>query len=141
MFADPRQEKFVNRAEERILKENTFPPGIRTYHIEGHVILGQLDEYSVFFNSKFESGNLRQVFKVLEKTFITPEQIKASRNEALEAAAAAALLAANAATEAGEKVELPQLSNGPKKKLEVPVEVQPGAKKRPSDLAASDSKN
>ena len=59
----------------------------------------------------------------------------------MEAAAAAALLAANAATEAGEKVELPQLSNGPKKKLEVPVEVQPGAKKRPSDLAASDSKN
>lgn len=86
----------MNRAEERILKDNVFPQGLRKFHIEGQVMLGQLDEYSVFFNSKFESGNLRQVFKVLEKTYITHDQIIASRNEAAEAAAAAALLAANA---------------------------------------------
>ena len=28
MFADPKQEKFVSRAEERILKRNTFPAGL-----------------------------------------------------------------------------------------------------------------
>ena len=95
-----------------------------------------MDEYFVFFNSKFESGNLRQVFKVLEKTYITQEQILASRNEAAEAAAAAALLAANAAVEAGAFPELPVIPTGPKpKKVEEPVSA--GQKKRAGQVSQS----
>ena len=33
------------------------------YDIEGKIMIAKPNERSVFFNAKFESGNLRQVFK------------------------------------------------------------------------------
>jgi hypothetical protein len=39
MFCDPTQEKFVNTAEEKILKGNVWPDGIKKFHIEGHIII------------------------------------------------------------------------------------------------------
>ena len=35
MFADPRQEKFVNHAEKRILLSNEWPDGYKKFKIEG----------------------------------------------------------------------------------------------------------
>lgn len=74
MFRDPKQEKFVSSAEERILKNNVWPDGMKKYHIEGHIILGSVDDSTIFFNSKFETGNLRQVFKAVPKSNNTPAQ-------------------------------------------------------------------
>jgi hypothetical protein len=66
MFSDPRQEKFVSPAEQRILKGTAWPDGMKKFHIEGHVMLAKVEDSTVFFNSKFESANLRQVFKANE---------------------------------------------------------------------------
>lgn len=38
---------------------------MRTFDIEGHIQLDTVTEDTVFFNSKFESGNLRQAFKAV----------------------------------------------------------------------------
>jgi hypothetical protein len=62
MWRDPRQEKFVNRAEERILKGTEWPDGMKKFTIEGQILLANVQEDTVFFNAKFETGNLRQVF-------------------------------------------------------------------------------
>lgn len=40
------------------------PPARRAFEIEGYIQLDTVTDESVFFNSKFESGNLRQAFKV-----------------------------------------------------------------------------
>lgn len=40
------------------------PPAKRVFEIEGYIQLDRVTEETVFFNSKFESGNLRQAFKV-----------------------------------------------------------------------------
>ena len=72
MFCDPKQEKFVKPVEEQILKGHEWPDGMRKYLIEGHIILGQVEENTVFFNSKFETANLRQVFKAEPKGNKTP---------------------------------------------------------------------
>jgi len=40
------------------------PPAKRQFDIEGYIQLDTITEETVFFNSKFESGNLRQAFKV-----------------------------------------------------------------------------
>jgi hypothetical protein len=71
-FFDPMQEKFVNTAEEKIFKNNVWPDGMKKYHIEGQIILANVDDSTIFFNSKFESGNLRQVFKSVPKGVQTP---------------------------------------------------------------------
>ena len=64
MFADPSRERFVSQAEEKILKENEWPDGMRKYRIDGHIMIASVDENSVFFNAKFETANLSQVFRV-----------------------------------------------------------------------------
>ena len=38
---------------------------MKTWEIEGHIIIAKVQPRTVFFNSKFESGNLRQCFKVM----------------------------------------------------------------------------
>ena len=45
-----------------IIKER--PPAKRQFDIEGYIMLDNVTEETVFFNSKFESGNLRQAFRV-----------------------------------------------------------------------------
>ena len=65
MWADPRQEKFVNKAEEKILKSNKWPAGMKKWHTEGHIMIAKVMPNTVFFNSKFETANLRQCFKVV----------------------------------------------------------------------------
>jgi hypothetical protein len=37
---------------------------MRHFTIEGYIQLDSVTEETIFFNSKFESGNLRQAFKV-----------------------------------------------------------------------------
>ena len=39
-------------------------PPMRQFNIEGYIQLDIVREETIFFNSKFESGNLRQAFKV-----------------------------------------------------------------------------
>ena len=70
--------RFVNRAEERILKENVWPEGLRKYHIEGHIMLSKCTDRTVFFNSQFETGNLRQVFIHDPKKMLRAESFKPS---------------------------------------------------------------
>ena len=36
----------------------------RKYTVEGLIEVGEVSESTIFFNSKFESGNLRQAFRV-----------------------------------------------------------------------------
>ena len=70
--------RFVNRAEERILKENVWPEGMRKYLIEGNIMLGKCTEKTVFFNSQFETANLRQVFVHDPKKMLKAESFKPS---------------------------------------------------------------
>jgi len=37
---------------------------MRKYNIDGHIMIAKVDDNSVFFNSKFETANLSQVFRV-----------------------------------------------------------------------------
>lgn len=57
-WADPLREKFVSQAEEKIFKDNDWPDGMRKYNIDGHIMIANVDDGSVFFNSKFETANL-----------------------------------------------------------------------------------
>ena len=41
------------------------------FDIDGDIIIDTVTEESIFFNSKFESGNLRQVFKVPKNNLLT----------------------------------------------------------------------
>jgi hypothetical protein len=49
----------INNAEKKVFQDNIFPQGLRKFNIEGNIMLGKIEEKTVFFNSKFESGNLR----------------------------------------------------------------------------------
>ena len=49
-------------SERKVFQSNVFPEGLRKFRIEGNIMLGKILDKTVFFNSKFESGNLRQVF-------------------------------------------------------------------------------
>mmetsp|Transcript_7340 Transcript_7340/g.11502 ORF Transcript_7340/g.11502 Transcript_7340/m.11502 type:complete len:106 (+) Transcript_7340:190-507(+) len=86
MFSDPRQERFVSKQEEKILTENQWPDGMKKFFIEGHIVLARVDERTVFFNSKFETGNLRQVFRGdnLDPASFYPESSGANPAAALE---------------------------------------------------------
>ena len=55
--------RYANKAEEKILKDNNWSQGFVKYDIEGKIMVAKPNDRSVFFNAKFESGNLRQVFK------------------------------------------------------------------------------
>eukprot|EP00347_Sterkiella_histriomuscorum_P023142 403335786 len=48
----------------KIKLEKSLLTDLRSFDIEGHIQLDNVTEHQVFFNSKFESGNLRQAFKV-----------------------------------------------------------------------------
>ena len=72
MFCDPSQEKFVKSAEEQILKGHDWPDGMRKFKIEGQIMIAKVEDNTVFFNSKFESANLRQVFNAVPKGNQTP---------------------------------------------------------------------
>ncbi len=37
---------------------------MRAFDIDGYILLDSVNEETVFFNSKFESANLRQAFKI-----------------------------------------------------------------------------
>lgn len=43
---------------------NDWPQGLVKFDIEGKIMIAKPTERSVFFNAKFETGNLRQVFKM-----------------------------------------------------------------------------
>ena len=49
------------------MRGNVWPKGLIEFNIEGEIVIPAMDESAVLFNSKFESGNLRQAFKVLQK--------------------------------------------------------------------------
>ena len=70
--------RFVNKAEEKILKENNWPVGLRTHIKEAEIVKTRITERSIFFNSKFESGNLRQVFRADPRKLQRAEAFKAS---------------------------------------------------------------
>ena len=55
--------RYVNRAEEKVLKETVWPEGMLKFQIEGRIMIAKPTERSIFFNAQFECGNLRQVFK------------------------------------------------------------------------------
>ena len=41
-----------------------FPPSMKEYETEGYIKFERVRPFDCMFNSRFESGNLRQVFKV-----------------------------------------------------------------------------
>lgn len=51
--------RYINRAEHRILTENKWIQGMMQYPIEGKIMIAKPTPRSVFFNAKFETGNLR----------------------------------------------------------------------------------
>ena len=63
-WADRSQEKFVNGHEKAIFNLRKWPRGIKEYTTEGYIKFERVRSHDCFFNSNFESGNLRQVFKV-----------------------------------------------------------------------------
>lgn len=64
MWADPSQEKFVNQHEKAIYGIKKWPKSQKEYIAEGLIKFERIRTHDVFFNSRFESGNLRQVYKV-----------------------------------------------------------------------------
>jgi hypothetical protein len=50
--------------EERVFKSIGAHKPSRSFDIDGYIEMNSVSEDSFFFNSKFESGNLRQAFKV-----------------------------------------------------------------------------
>lgn len=64
MWADPSEEKFVNQHEKAIYNLKKWPQGMKEYPTEGFIKFERLRWWDCLFNSRFESGNLRQAFKV-----------------------------------------------------------------------------
>ena len=64
MWADPTQEKFVNNHEKAIFTMREWPKSQKEFITEGFIKFEKARPDDIFFNSRFESGNLRQVYKV-----------------------------------------------------------------------------
>ena len=64
MWADSKQEKFINQHEKAIFTMRQWPAAQKEYIAEGLIKFERVRPHDVFFNSRFESGNLRQVYKV-----------------------------------------------------------------------------
>ena len=61
--------RFNSQANYFPIEQNVYEsvkkcPPMRQFNIEGYIQLDIVTEETIFFNSKFESGNLRQAFKV-----------------------------------------------------------------------------
>jgi len=54
----------VNNHEKAIFELHRWPESRKQYATEGFIKFERLRPYDCLFNSRFESGNLRQVFKV-----------------------------------------------------------------------------
>lgn len=65
MWADSDQNKFVNNHEKAIYESRQWPKSIKEYPTEGFIKFERIRAHDCLFNSRFESGNLRQVFKVV----------------------------------------------------------------------------
>lgn len=64
MWADPLEQKYTNIHEKSIFEMRAWPKSQKTYETEGYIKFERLRPHDCLFNSRFESGNLRQVFKV-----------------------------------------------------------------------------
>ena len=64
MWADSAQEKFINQHEKAIFTMRQWPASQKEYIAEGLIKFERVRPHDIFFNSRFESGNLRQVYKV-----------------------------------------------------------------------------
>ena len=70
MWADSAQEKYVNAHEKAIFTMREWPKSQKEFECEGYIKFEKARPHDIFFNSRFESGNLRQVYKVnLENDF------------------------------------------------------------------------
>ena len=98
IWADPIQEKYVNQMEKTIHKSQTVKEQ-RDFLKKGRQVEGRITRFNlrttdVFFNSKFELGNLKQAFIVPnesdfeaiceEKMVIPPEHPELVEEEAVE---------------------------------------------------------
>jgi len=41
----------INNAEKKVFQDNIFPQGLRKFNIEGNIMLGKIEEKTVFFNA------------------------------------------------------------------------------------------
>ena len=78
MWMDPQRDAFTNPAEEAIFKSREWPRGLKEYDVDGYMKFERVRGTDVFFNSAFESGNLRQAFRVpyaedFEEVEVEPE--------------------------------------------------------------------
>lgn len=64
MWADSAQEKYVNQHEKAIHTLRTWPLSQKEYETEAYIKFERIRPHDCMFNSRFESGNLRQVFKL-----------------------------------------------------------------------------
>lgn len=64
MWADPDKEKFENIFEQSIHIDQKGLNGLKKEDCEGYIRINNPSEFDLFFNSRFESGNLRQVFRI-----------------------------------------------------------------------------
>ena len=93
MWADPEQQEYTNNHEKAIYNMRKFPPSMKQFQTEGYIKFERLRPWECLFNSRFESGNLRQVFKVpkeidfdmipvdMEVPDFLPEEIQEERKE------------------------------------------------------------
>ena len=63
-WADVNRDHFVNKHESGIFLSQNWPEGFKKHETEGRIKFERIRNYDCLFNSRFECGNLRQVFKV-----------------------------------------------------------------------------
>ena len=63
IWQDKEEEKFVNQHEKAIFEMRTWAKPLE-FKTEAFIKYDRVRSTDCFFNSRFESGNLRQVFKV-----------------------------------------------------------------------------
>jgi len=64
MWQDMQDQKYTNIHEKSIYEMRAWPKSQKDYVTEGYIKFERLRPFDCLFNSRFESGNLRQVFKV-----------------------------------------------------------------------------
>ena len=64
IWADKDREEYTNEVEKKIHLSTQLPNALEKRECEGYIRFERARCIDVFFNSRFESGNLRQVYRV-----------------------------------------------------------------------------
>jgi hypothetical protein len=68
MWAEANPDQFVSDTEKKVFTQTDWPSSLEKRDCEGYIRFERVKSTDVFFNSRFESGNLRQVYKINRPT-------------------------------------------------------------------------